>query len=246
MMNGKIALVTGASRGIGREIAIKLARCGADVAVVYNGNVEAANKTCDEIRALGRKAEAYKCDVADFDAVKQLIDVVIKDFGGVDILVNNAGITRDGLVMTMTEKDFDDVITTNLKGAFNTIKHLYSHFARKRSGRIINITSVSGLMGNAGQANYASAKAGLVGLTKTIAKELAGRNVTCNAIAPGFISTDMTDAMPEDIKAKVVQNIPMKKMGLAKDVASLAAYLAGDDAGYITGETIKIDGGLYI
>lgn len=245
-MNGKIALVTGASRGIGKAIAVKLASCGADVAVVYNGNESAANETCAEITALGRKAAAYKCNVADFAAVKELVDTVIKDFGGVDILVNNAGITKDGLVLSMTEKDFDDVVLTNLKGTFNTIKHLYSHFARRRAGRIINITSVSGLMGNAGQANYSAAKAGVIGLTKTVAKELAGRNITCNAIAPGFISTDMTDAMPEDARAKVVLNVPLKKMGAVSDIAAMAAYLASDDAGYITGEIIKIDGGLYI
>ena len=246
MLRGKVALVTGASRGIGREIAVRFAREGADVAIVYNGNETAAEMACEEVKTFGRSSRIYKCNVADFAAVKELVAQVIADFGGVDILVNNAGIVKDGLVMTMSENDFDDVINTNLKGSFNTIKQLYPHFARKRAGRIINITSVSGLMGNAGQANYSSAKAGLVGLTKTVAKELAARNVTCNAIAPGFIATDMTGAMPEDIKEKVKQNIPMKKMGAPSDIAALAAFLASDEAGYITGEIIKIDGGLYI
>lgn len=244
MLQGKIALVTGASRGIGRSIALELARQGADVALVYAGNEEKAQATKAEVEALGVKANTYRCNVADFEATKELVARVIEEMGGIDILVNNAGIVRDGLVLSMKEADFDQVIDVNLKGAFNMIKHTYSHFMRKRKGRIINITSVIGLSGNAGQANYASAKAGLIGLTKSVAKELAGRGVTCNAIAPGYITTDMTDALSDKVKESMEAAIPKKKAGAPEDIAYTAAFLASDGARYITGEVIRVDGGL--
>ena len=244
MLNGKTALVTGASRGIGKAIALKLAEEGANVAVVYAGNQQAAEETCGLLAEKGIKAKAYGCDVSDFEATKQLVGQVIEDFGGIDILVNNAGIVRDGLVLSMKEADFDAVVATNLKGAFNLIKHTYSQFMKRRSGRIINITSVAGLMGNAGQANYASAKAGMIGLTKTVAKELAARGITCNAIAPGFIETDMTDALSDKVKEGAAAAIPMRHMGKPEDIANLTAFLASEQAGYITGEVIRVDGGM--
>lgn len=244
MLKGKTALVTGASRGLGRAIALHMARAGANVAVVYAGNQAAAADTAVRIRELGVKAEAYRCDVADFEATKALTEAVIAEFGGIDILVNNAGIVRDSLVLSMKEQDFDAVVNTSLKGAFNMIRHTYQHFMKKRAGRIINISSIAGIMGNAGQANYASAKAGVIGLTKSVARELAARGVTCNAIAPGFIKTDMTDALPEKVKERALEAIPVRRMGAPDDVAALAVFLAGDGAGYITGEVIRVDGGL--
>lgn len=246
MLTGKTALITGASRGIGRAIAEKMAQNGANVAVIYMGNEEAAKETCARIEQTGKKAKMYRCDISDFEAAGQMVKAVISDFGGVDILVNNAGITKDALVLSMKEEDFARVIDTNLKGAFYTIKHLYSHFMKKRAGRIINISSVAGLMGNPGQANYSAAKAGLIGLTKTVAKELAGRSVTCNAIAPGFIKTDMTDKLSDKVKQEGIQAVPLRRMGTPDDVANLAVFLAGDEAAYITGEVIKVDGGLYM
>lgn len=244
MLKGKTAVVTGASRGIGKSIALKMAENGANIAILYSGNQQAAQQTCTEAKELGADVQIYKCDVSDFESCGKTVADIIKHFGSVDILVNNAGITADKLVLQMSEQDFDRVVDINLKGAFNMIKHTYSCFAKKRSGRIINISSVSGIMGNAGQANYASAKAGMIGLTKSVAKELASRNVTCNAIAPGFIETDMTNAMPQKIKENAAQTIPMKKMGKPEDIANMAVFLASDLSGYITGEVIKIDGGL--
>jgi 3-oxoacyl-[acyl-carrier protein] reductase len=246
MLKGKTAVITGGSRGIGKAIALKMAEQGADVAIIYSGNEKAALETCELITSLGVKAKEYRCNVSVFDETKIVTDNIIQDFGGIDILVNNAGIVRDGLVLSMKEEDFDAVIDTNLKGAFNMIKQIYPILMRKRSGRIINISSVSGLMGNPGQANYSSAKAGLIGLTKTVAKELAARNVTCNAIAPGFIATDMTAALSDKVKEAAINQIPMKRMGNPEDIANVAVFLASDNAGYITGEIIKIDGGLYI
>lgn len=246
MLKGKTAVVTGGSRGIGKAIAVTLAKYGANVAIIYKGNASAAEETCKEIESLSVSAKAYCCDVADFEQSQAVCKDILADAGKIDILVNNAGIIRDNLILRMKEEDFDSVISTNLKGAFNMTKHLYQPFMRQRSGRILNITSVSGMMGNAGQANYSAAKAGLIGLTKTTAKELAGRGVTCNAIAPGFIRTDMTDALSENIQKSAVETIPLKRMGEVEEIAELAAFLASDKAGYITGEIIKIDGGLYI
>lgn len=247
MLKNKTAVVTGGTRGIGKAIALALAAEGANIAILYASNTKAAAQVCSEITALGLQAKAYECNVADSAQVKNTIALILADFdGGVDILVNNAGITKDGLLATMSESDFNDVLATNLTGAFNVTKALYGHFVRKRAGRIINISSVSGLMGNPGQANYAASKAGLIGFTKSIAKELAGRGITCNAVAPGFISTEMTDFMDEGKKDAVRNQIPLKRFGSGEDVANAVVFLAGDQASYITGEVIKIDGGLYI
>jgi 3-oxoacyl-[acyl-carrier protein] reductase len=244
MLSGKTAIITGGSRGIGREIAINMAKNGANVAIIYSGNEESALETCSMASDFGIKAKSFKCDVSDFEQTKQTTQEIISEFGTVDILVNNAGITKDNLIIRMSEEDFDSVMSINLKGAFNMIKHLYSPFIRKKSGRIINITSVSGLMGNAGQANYSASKAGMIGLTKTVAKELAGKNVTCNAIAPGFIDTDMTESLPEAVKLGATQAIPMKRMGTPQEIAHLAVFLASDSSSYITGEVIRVDGGM--
>lgn len=242
MLNEKVALITGASRGIGRAIAQKFAKEGAYIAAIYCGSQQKALELKDEIEKNGGKINIYKCDVSNFAECESTVKKVIEDFGGVDILVNNAGITNDKLVLQMGEDDFDSVIGTNLKGAFNMIKHCYRNFMKKKYGKIINISSVAGLIGNAGQANYSSAKAGIIGLTKTAAKELASRNVCCNAIAPGFIKTDMTEAFQENDAVKSA--IPLKRMGSADEVANLAAFLADDVSDYITGEVIRIDGGL--
>lgn len=246
MLNNKTALITGASRGIGRAIALEMARNGANVAICYSSNDAAAEAVCEEIRALGREAEAYRCDVSDFQQCADTVKAAIARFGKVDILVNNAGITKDNLMLMMKEEEFDKVIATNLKGAFNMMKHTGAHFLKQKQGTIINISSVSGLMGNAGQINYAAAKAGLVGMTKTAAKELAARGITCNAIAPGFIATDMTDKLSDKQKEAVVGAIPLKRMGAPEDIAHLAVFLASPYAAYITGEVIKVDGGIYI
>ena len=243
MLNGKTALVTGGSRGIGRAIALKLASQGADIAVIYAAGAEKAQQVCDEITAMGRHAAAFQCDVADFAQVKQTVAAVKAEFGGVDILVNNAGITRDGLLAMMKESDYDDVVDTNLKGAFNFIRHCCPLMMKKRSGKIINITSVSGIIGNAGQANYAASKAGLIGLTKSTARELAVRGVCCNAIAPGFIATDMT-AHEVAADNPLIAQIPLGRMGTPEEIAELAAFLAGPASDYITGQVIQIDGGL--
>ncbi len=246
MLSGKVALVTGAGRGIGREIALTLAAYGADVIVNYNGSREKAESVAAEIEKLGRRAAAVQCSVADYEACGKMITDMLELFGHIDILVNNAGITRDNLVIKMTEEDFDAVIDTNLKGTFNTIRHMYRPFLKQKAGRIINLSSVSGVLGNAGQANYAASKAGVIGLTKSVARELASRNVTVNAVAPGFIDTDMTQAMTDTAKEAVQQQIPLKRVGTPKDIAETVAFLASDKASYITGQVISVDGGMAI
>lgn len=244
MEQNKTALVTGASRGIGRAIALQLAEDGFDIAVIFAGNEAAAQETCALIEQKGRKAVPVRCDVSDPQQCKDAAKAVLDNFGGIDVLVNNAGITRDALVLSMKEEDFEKVIDTNLNSAFYMIKNTYHQFMKRRSGRIINISSISGLMGNAGQANYAAAKAGMVGLTKSVAKELAGRGITCNAVAPGFIETDMTAVLSEKVKTAAEAQIPMKKMGKPEDVAAAVAFLASDAARYITGQVLSVDGGL--
>ena len=243
-LNGKTALVTGASRGIGRAIALRLAKDGANVAVIYAGSADKAEAVVNEITALGVNAKAYRCNVADSAAVNETVKVVTNDLGKIDILVNNAGITRDGLMLRMKDEDFDAVLDTNLKGAFNMIRACYSGFIRKKSGRIINISSVSGIMGNAGQANYSASKAGVIGLTKSVARELASRGITCNAVAPGFIQTDMTENLGDN--NPLLNSIPLGRMGKPEDIAAAVAFLASDSAAYITGEVLKVDGGLAI
>lgn len=241
---GRTAVVTGGSRGIGRAICLELARRGANVVFSYAGNTAAAEATRKELEALGVQTRAVQGSVADPAAVKTLIDTAVKELGSLDILVNNAGITRDKVLLAMTEADWDSVLDVNLKSMFNTIKACYRNFMKKKAGKIINISSVAGLTGNAGQANYSSSKAGVVGLTKTVARELASRHINCNAIAPGAIRTPMTDAMdPKDLQA-ILDTIPLGFMGEADDIAELAAYLASDKAKYITGEVIRVDGGI--
>lgn len=243
-LNGKTALVTGASRGIGRAIALRLAEDGANVAVIYAGSADKAEAVVNEITALGVNAKAYRCNVADSATVNETVKAVTNDLGKIDILVNNAGITRDGLMLRMKDEDFDAVLDTNLKGAFNMIRACYSGFIRKKSGRIINISSASGIMGNAGQANYSASKAGVIGLTKSVARELASRGITCNAVAPGFIQTDMTENLGDN--NPLLNSIPLGRMGKPEDIAAAVAFLASDSAAYITGEVLKVDGGLAI
>jgi 3-oxoacyl-[acyl-carrier protein] reductase len=244
MLEGKIALVTGASRGIGRQIALTLGREGASVIVNYNGSAAKAEEVVKEIEAAGGKAEAVQCNVSDFESCKEMLDAVVKEHGRLDILVNNAGITRDNLLMKMSEEDFDAVIQTNLKGVFNCTRHIARQMLKQKSGRIINISSVSGVLGNAGQANYCAAKAGVIGLTKSAAKELASRGITVNAVAPGFIKTEMTDVLKDDIKKAIMENIPMKAFGETEDIANAVAFLASEEARYITGQVISVDGGM--
>lgn len=245
MLTEKIALVTGASRGIGKAIAMELAERGATVIVNYSGSEEKAQQTVSEIKKNGGEAVAVKCDVADFAACEKLAKDVIGRYGRMDILVNNAGITRDGLIMKMSEQDFDSVMDTNLKGTYNMIRHFSRWFLKQKSGRIINIASVSGVIGNAGQANYSASKAGVIGLTRAVARELSGRGICINAVAPGFIDTDMTRQMSEDAKKGIEAMIPMGHMGRPEDVARLVGFLA-DEAEYITGQVICVDGGMAI
>lgn len=246
MTEKKVALVTGASKGIGRAIAIALAKAGNFVVVNYNGSAVKAEETCNLIKEVGGECEAVQFSVANEEETTGAMQEIIARHGRLDILVNNAGITRDGLIMRMSEEDFDLVLDTNLKGAFHTIRVASRQMMKQRSGRIINISSVSGVLGNAGQANYSASKAGLIGLTKTMARELASRGVTVNAIAPGFIETDMTDAMPQAVKDGVAGQIPLGYVGKPEDVAEAVSFLASEKAGYITGQVLCVDGGMAI
>ena len=246
MLNDNTAVVTGGSRGIGRAIAVKLAELGADIAVIATRDSDQAQDTIKTIEDMGRKARLYVCDISNIEAVNNAVSQIITDFGGVDILINNAGITKDKLLMQMNEDDISDVIDVNLKGSMYVTKACLRNIVRKRHGRIVNISSVVGLMGNAGQVNYSASKAGIIGFTKSVAREYASKGITCNAIAPGFICTDMTNQMPKEAIDAMLGNIPCGRYGKPEEVASLAAFLVSDEASYITGEVIKIDGGMYI
>ena len=241
---GKTAVVTGGSRGLGRAVCLELAKGGANVVFCYAGNEAAAKETTAACAALGAKALAVQCDVAKADEVKALMDAAVKEFGRIDILVNNAGITRDGLLMMMKEEDFDAVIAANLKGTFLCMKAVSRIMMKQRYGRIVNLSSVVGLRGNAGQVNYAASKAGVVGMTKSLAKELASRGVTVNAVAPGFIATDMTAAMTDAAKEATLASIPLQRLGAPEDVAHAVAFLASDEAAYVTGQVLCVDGGM--
>ena len=244
ILQNKVAVVTGGSRGIGKAIAEKFAAEGASVAILYSSNSASADAVVEEIRNAGGTAKAYQCHVENSDEVGKTIDDVVNDLGKIDILVNNAGITRDKLLMMMKEEDFDDVISVNLKGAYNTMRKVCPMLARQRWGRVINLSSIAGINGNAGQVNYSASKAGLIGMTKSAAREFAGRGITVNAIAPGFVETDMTEKFASD--KNVMKRIPVGRMGRPDEIASLALFLASDAAAYITGEVIRIDGGLAI
>lgn len=242
----KIVLVTGAGRGIGASIAKRFASEGAEVIVNYSGNDEAAQKTVDEITATGGQAQKYKCSVNDSESVKVMIDEIIKEFGRIDILVNNAGITKDVLMLRMTDEDFDRVIDVNLKGTFNCTKYVSKYMLKQKSGKIINISSVVGLSGNAGQVNYSASKAGIIGITKSAAKELSSRGITVNAVAPGYVDTDMTKVLSDNIRNEILKNIPLQRMGNVEDISNCVAFLASEDASYITGQVISVDGGMHI
>ena len=244
MLKGKTAVVTGGGSGIGKATALKLAADGADIVIVHMDPEEKAAEVVSEIQALGVKAKAIRMDVSDFEAVSGMVTEIVEEFGSIDILINCAGITKDGLIARMKEEQFDAVINVNLKGTFNMIRHCTPVFMKQKSGTIVNVSSVSGIIGNPGQANYSTSKAGVIGLTKSTAKELVSRGVRCNAVAPGFIATDMTANLSKN--NKLVDMIPMKRMGTADEVADLIFFLASDQSSYITGEIIKVDGGVAI
>lgn len=246
MLKNKIALITGAGRGIGRAIAIALAKEGAEVVINYNGSEERAKEVKQTIEENGGKASIYKCNVSDFATCEAMIKDIVKEYGHLDILVNNAGITKDGLIMKMKEEDFDSVLNVNLKGTFNTIRHSARQMLKQRSGKIINISSVSGILGNVGQANYAASKAGVIGLTKTMARELGSRGITVNAIAPGFVDTEMTEVLSEEIRENACKQIILERFGKPEDIANTAVFLASDKADYITGQVISVDGGMNV
>lgn len=246
MLENKVALVTGASRGIGREIAMTLAKEGASVIINYNGSRERAEEVKNSIESEGGKAFLYPCDVSDFQSCEVMAKDIVKTHGRLDILVNNAGITRDNLIMKMKEEDFDAVLNVNLKGTFNTIRHFSRQMLKQKSGKIINISSVSGILGNAGQANYAASKAGVIGLTKTMARELCSRGITVNAVAPGFVDTEMTEVLSGDIKEAACKQIPLGRFGKPSEIAAMVAFLASEKADYITGQVISVDGGMNI
>jgi 3-oxoacyl-[acyl-carrier protein] reductase len=243
-LEGRVALVTGGSRGIGRAVALELARGGASIVVNYNSNSGAADGVVSAVEASGGKARAIQADVSDYAQAEKLIKDTVEAFGNLDIVVNNAGTTRDMLIMMMPEADWDLVIRTNLKSAYNVSKHAVKHMMRKRYGRIINMTSVAGIAGNAGQTNYSASKAGMIGFTKALAREVAARNITVNAVAPGFIPTELTESVPEDIKTASLDAIPLKRWGTPEEVAHAVAFLASDEAGYITGHILSVDGGM--
>ena len=244
MSEKKIAVVTGGARGIGKAIALELAKAGNLVVINYNGSEEKARETKAEIEAAGGEADIMQCNVADFDACEVFFKAIAEKYGRVDILVNNAGVTKDGLLMKMSEEDFSRVVDTNLKGTFNCIRHVSRMMLKQRSGQIISLSSVVGLRGNAGQANYSASKAGVIGLTKSAAKELASRGITVNAIAPGMIETDMTADLADKVKDEMMKQIPLKRFGQAEDVANAAAFLVSDEAAYITGQVLHVDGGM--
>jgi len=243
-LEGKVALITGGAKGIGKKITETFAEYGASVVINYSGSEAAAVQLADEINAKSSKAVIYKCNVADFEAVKEMMEFVITEFGRLDILVNNAGVTKDNLMLRMSEEEFDKVIDVNLKGCFNCMKHVTRTMLKQKYGKIINISSVVGVHGNAGQVNYSASKAGIIGMTKSMAKELGAKGICVNAIAPGFIETEMTDVLSDDVKKSIKSGIPMGKMGSVDDIAQTAAFLASDAAAYITGQVIGVDGGM--
>lgn len=245
-MNGKVALVTGASRGIGRAVAMELAKNGVNLIINYSGSEEAAKEVLKEVTKLGIQAYIYKASVGNYNECAAMVEFAIEKFSKIDILVNNAGITKDMLLMRMSEEQFDDVININLKGTFNCMQLVSKYMIKAKSGRIINMASVSGRLGNAGQVNYAASKAGVEGMTKAAAREMAARGITVNAIAPGFVKTDMTDVLSDKVKENIIESIPMKTFGIPEDIAKTVVFLAGEGARYITGQTISVDGGMYM